>query len=175
MATQLIAKDPDHQKSSRSGLGALECSLSLGMEDRAWSWDAGFRWAKVQESRQRGQGWSPLLTLACWSSRSLKPLRVQTRWAGTLPHATGRTDWPWKDTSWRETCHRKDDVLSRSPGMPWHGFHRFPTSFKTTANGSKRQDPDGNAWVQRVLQIFLWTSHKQMARGCDVQGMSQEQ
>ena len=33
----------------------------------------------------------------------------------------------------------------------------------------------GNVWVQPLLQIFLWTSHKQMARGSDVQEMSQEQ
>ena len=53
----LLPKTSDHRKSRGLVSGALGCSLSLGMEDRAVSWDAGFH-AKVQGVQTKGTGWS---------------------------------------------------------------------------------------------------------------------
>ena len=51
----LLPKTSDQQQPRGLVLGALGCSLSLGMEDRAVSWDAGFH-AKVQGVQTKGTG-----------------------------------------------------------------------------------------------------------------------
>lgn len=55
-------------------LGALGCSLSLDMEDRAVSWDAGFR-AKVRGVQTKRTGWS----LPAQLSPLVKPVTKTTQ------------------------------------------------------------------------------------------------
>lgn len=70
----LLLKNSGHQQPRGLVSGALGCSLSLGMEDRALSWDAGFH-AKVHGVQTKGTGWS----LPAQFSPLVKPVTKTTQ------------------------------------------------------------------------------------------------
>ena len=136
----LLPKTSDHRKSRGLVSGALGCSLSLGMEDRAVSWDAGFR-AKVQGVQTKGTGWS----LPAHLSLLVRPVTKTAQspdemgWDSAPRHRKDRL------AAWKR--HFLEGDLSperwhslQTPRMPWLGSHHSPISFKDTATGSKRQD-----------------------------------
>ena len=102
------------------------------------------------ESRQLGQDGHSTPSTAHWSRKSLKHLRVQRKGIGRsskdavsifpLPHTTQGTNWPsGKDTSWRKTRYRKDNILPKSQGC-CPCVHHFSIYFRKMANRSKLQD-----------------------------------